>query len=536
MWRVARPIARWRGRLLAAAVVSLPVLVAAASAPPPVGAEKPTAWVLPSMVRATPHSSGGSRTTATLSAARGETESFQVVVHAGAGAVTSATVVIDDLRDGPRGATIPARSATLYREHFVHVANDEHSPDYSGPIIRRSHFPDALIPFVDPSTGEPPSSGARFPAAPFDIAAGRTQPVWIDVAVPRDTAPGTYTGGWTVRSDQGSVHGEILVHVYDFALPVTPAEDSSFGVYTRAERTRELLLGYDIQPTPVEPAREPDYRKLGLKSVGLGFWSGATVHDCTMDPPPSVRALKRAVATHDPALRIYNYTADEISECKNLYPQVRQWARRLHAAGAAQLITMVPEKSLLDDGRGDQAVDIWPILPIQFRRDLDPTVLAQVLAGGGEMWSYEALVQGARTPSWEIDFPAANFRILPGFLNQRMGVVGNLYWAVDYWPKHPWHDVIYRESGCCYPGDGFLVYPGRQAGVVGTVPSLRLAWIRDGMEDYGYVDILRKRGLGDEADKIIDAAAHSWSSWTQDRHVIADVRRRLAAAIEASNP
>ena len=520
-----------RIRMVVAASVVLPALISVAPAPAKPG---PQAWVLSSMVRATPHAAGGSRTTANLSAAQGETESFQVVVHAGDSALHGVDVVVGSLA-GPHDTTIPADAATLYREHFVHIGDDEHSPDYSGPVIDRSRFPDALIPFIDPATGKPPTSG-RYPAAPFDVAAGRTQPVWVDIAVPRDAEPGAYDGSWTVRSDEGTVRGSIHLRVYDFALPETPAEDSSFGVYKRMDRTRDLLLGYDIQPTPVKPGQEEQLRRQGLKSINLGFWSGATVHDCKMDPPPSVAALRKAVATHDPALRIYNYTADEISECKSLYPEVRKWSWRLHAAGVEQLITMVPEKSLLDDGHGDQAVDIWPILPIQFRRDLDPDVLAQVLDGGGEMWSYQALVQGAKTPSWEIDFPAANFRILPGFLNQRMGVVGNLYWTVDYWPKHPWRDVIYRDSGCCYPGDGFLVYPGRQAGVVGSVPSLRLAWIRDGIEDYGYVDILRQRGLGGEADKIIDAAAHSWSDWTQDRTVIADVRRHLAAAIEASNP
>jgi hypothetical protein len=139
-------------------------------------------------------------------------------------------------------------------------------------------------------------------------------------------------------------------------------------------------------------------------------------------------------------------------------------------------------------------------------------------------------VQGKKTPSWEIDFPGANYRILPGFLNARMGVTGVLYWAVDYWPHHnPWRNLQYR---CCYPGEGSLVYPGKPAGVQGVVPSIRLAWIRDGINDYAYVDRLRDLGHGPLAMHIIDVAAHSWSRWTQSSQVLAQVRNRLAAAIQ----
>lgn len=485
------------------------------------------------MVRSGRSDPDGSEQRARLAAARNESESFQVAVHADGGRLTDVDVSVSAL-DGPGGATIAADRMTLYREHFVRIRAEEHSP---GPgVLPQSWFPDALVPFLDPETGEPPEPGAHYPAAPFDVPAGRTQPVWVDVHVPAGTPAGAYAGTWKVTSDQGNVTGQVELTVWDFALSQTPAEDSSFGVYKRFGRTRDLLLEYDVQPTPVRAGREDELESQGLQSVNLGFWSGATYHDCRMDPPPSVREIRRAARRHEPDLRIYNYTADEISRCKELYPRVERWSRRLHRADVEQLITMVPEPELLDNGAGDLAVDIWPILPIQFREDLDPDVRQEVVDKGGEMWSYQALVQGRDTPSWQIDFPPANYRILPGFLNQRMDVTGNLYWTVDYWQRHPWRDVITDDFGCCYPGDGVLVYPGRQAGVVGTVPSMRLAYIRDGFEDYAYVQILRDRGMAGQARRIIEPAATSWREWTQDPKIIAAVRADLAAAIEDSNP
>ena len=98
--------------------------------------------------------------------------------------------------------------------------------------------------------------------------------------------------------------------------------------------------------------------------MNLGFWSGAQVNHCTMDPPPSVATLRRAVRSHLDGLHLYNYTADEISRCKNLYPRVRAWARRLHAVGVDQLITMVPVSQVMHDGAGGLGVDIFTLLPV----------------------------------------------------------------------------------------------------------------------------------------------------------------------------
>jgi len=470
-----------------------------------------------------------------IAAVRGEAESFQVAVHARGGALTSATVEVSDL-DGPGSASIDADQVTLYREHFVEVPDGMHSPPWSGPVLQQAWFADALVPFVDPTTGEPPDPGARYPASPFDLRAGRTQPVWVDVEVPRGAPGGSYEGTWTVTSDQGEVTGDVELEVWDFTLPVAPASGSSFGAYQPQLRTRELLVENGLQPDPVRPGDEAGLIGKGFHSAELGFGSGAYGRDCEMKAAPSAQEVRDAVAEHDPRLRLYNYTADEISRCRNLYPEIKEYARRLHAEGVEQLITMVPVPELMDDGTGDLAVDIWPLLPLQHRTELDPDLREVILERGGELWSYQALVQGPDTPSWEIDFPAANYRILPGFLNQRVGLTGTLYWTVDWWTDKPWRNVISDEFGCCNPGEGMLVYPGRQAGVVGTVPSIRLPWIRDGIDDYGYVQILRDRGLGQQAMSIIDEAAHHWRNWTQDPEVLASVRAELAAAIEASDP
>jgi hypothetical protein len=517
---------RLLGLLVVVASLTTGALSGSPADPAPVRRAALEAWAFDSMTRLTRTSPAGSSSVAELSAARGETESFQLGVRASTGRLTGGDLTVSELA-GPAGAVIPQAAVTRFREQFVRVRR--HSPRGSGPIVDQRWFPDALLPFVDPATGAAPDPAARYAAAPYAVDAGHTQPFWVDVTVPRTAPAGSYTGTWTVHTDQGDATGTVHLTVRGFALPLTPAEPSSFGIYHgHRTATTQLLLRYGIQPTAVAAAEQPDAVSRGLGVTDAGFWSGALVSSCAMEPPPTVRQIRHRVAAFDPAVRVYNYTADEISRCPGLTPRLEQWSRRLHRAGVEQLVTMVPTWQLLDDGTGRPAVDIWVLLPEQLQR-LSPRLRQAVLDRGGEIWSYQALTQGANTPSWEIDVPPANFRVLPGFLNAATGTTGVLYWSVDYWQPNPWADVVYTDSGCCYPGDGTLVYPGGPAGVRNPIPSVRLAWIRDGLDDYAYADLARRAGL--DVPALVAPAAGDWTHWSDDPTALASARDRLAAAL-----
>jgi hypothetical protein len=496
------------------------------------------AWVEPSTVRVPITAPRGSRTAAVIEAARGETESFQVVTRAVGGPLTAATARVSALSRTGGGGVIAGRSVALFREHYVRIRR--HSPRWSGPVLRWRYIPDALVPFVDPVTGRPARTGSRYPATPFGVPAGHVQPVWVDVTVPYGTAAGTYTGTWTVvaRSSTGrrlTRTGTVSLRVRDFDLPVSPASSSRFSIRrpeNRRAAVEDLLLRYRVQPTPTTPSREGVMRRRGLESADLRLWSGADVEHCAMAPAPTPEAVQAQVGSHHPALRLYDYSADEVSKCPGLTPSLADWGRVLHANGIDHLVTVRPREDLMDDGSGRPVVDIWGLLPWQLRK-LDPALRARIEAAGGELWSYQALVQGRRTPSWQLDFPVTHYRVLGGFLNASQGVTGLLYWGVDRWQHDPWTDPTYvHTTSCCYPGDGTLVYPGGPAGVVGVVPSIRLAMVRDGMDDYDYVALLRARGAGTEAAALMAPAATSWRQWTTDGRVLADVRHRRADRLE----
>src|SRR5438445_2399247 len=143
----------------------------------------PTIWVVPNLQRVGMSDAPGSSTQAQLTAARGEYESFQIVVRAPGGiGLTNVNLSVSDLT-GSTGQTISKTDLTLYREQYVNV--NPSSPDLGG--SNRPQCPgwyaDGLIPFVDAATGAPPS-GATIKAVPANIAAGTNQPLWLDEFVP----------------------------------------------------------------------------------------------------------------------------------------------------------------------------------------------------------------------------------------------------------------------------------------------------------------------------------------------------------------
>jgi hypothetical protein len=218
-----------------------------------------------------------------------------------------------------------------------------------------------------------------------------------------------------------------------------------------------------------------------------------------------------------------------------LFPTVRNWGSQIHAAdgGVRNLVTAPPNPALESDGgpEGRSAVDIWAMLPKWWatsRRDIE-----SVRAKGDELWAYTALVQDSYSPKWEIDFAPVNYRILPGFLSQTMGLTGILYWSVDRWTSSPWTDVYgYKVDGNAYPGEGMLVYPGRPAGLASIVPSMRLKWIREGVQDFEYVAILKRLGREDLARQIVSEVSSDWRTWTHDANSLDRVRRRIGDEIE----
>src|SRR5579872_3509344 len=87
-----------------------------------------TVWVTSSLERTGPGDAAGPTTQATVTAAKGETESFQIILKAPGANLANINVIASDL-SGPSGQ-ISQANYQLYAEKYVNV--NQSSPDWLG--------------------------------------------------------------------------------------------------------------------------------------------------------------------------------------------------------------------------------------------------------------------------------------------------------------------------------------------------------------------------------------------------------------------
>jgi MYXO-CTERM domain-containing protein len=205
-------------------------------------------------------------------------------------------------------------------------------------------------------------------------------------------------------------------------------------------------------------------------------------------------------------------------------------------------------------------VDLWvPLFDLY-----SPTLAQQRQQAGDEVWWYVCTGPRAPYPNNFIDHPGIEHRIRP-WMAWRYGVQGELYWAIDYWtesnaypttPQDPWvdpasHYFQNNVAGNFGNGDGRLIYPPRnwsdgQERIEGPTPSLRWELLREGLEDYEYLWLLK-----DAADRLAAAGVRpdlvtlargllevpttifvSRTEYSDDSAPLLAQREQIAAAIE----
>jgi hypothetical protein len=513
---------RTLGALLGRSLLILTLCMAAL----PAAAAPPTVWTAPSLVRIGPDEAAGTATDIQLYAAKGETESFQILVKAPAGGLTNVNVIAPSL-GGPK--------ATLYREYYAYLPRS--SADWSGNLnhpLGPGWYPDGLIPFVNPDTGQDLSG--TLDAVPFSLAAGKNQPIWVDISVPRTTAAGSYSGTFQVTSAQGTATVTLHLTVWNFALPVQPAMKSLFrysqSAYSRVSQPARELIRHRLMPQFVPTTEERSLiDNYGLNGTDAPFYSNASLSSGTISPAPSAATFQAEAAKHQSDLPLYCYMADEIGWYTAFYPTIKDWGRNMHTAGIDNLITMMPDPLLYDDGSGTgrSAVDFWVVLPKQY--DQVPDRMQYVISKGDEGWSYNCLAQDNYSPKWLLDMAPINYRIQPGFINQSLNLTGLLYWAVDYWGSDPWNNPMPWSP---YPAEGLLVYPGANVGLPGqTIGSIRLKWLRDGVDDYDYIQLLKQQGQGAWALSVARTIGPDWRNWSRDPVALEAARRQLGEKLNS---
>lgn len=515
-----------------------------------------TVWVTDSLTRTQPTDSPGTSIAATLKAARNEYESFQVIIRAPVGqGLSNVNVTASDLA-GP--GLINKSNIALYREHYIQVTTPSPDSPYSP-----GWWPDALIPFVHPETGQS-LSGGRFPAAPFPVSAGQNQPVWVEVFIPEGTPAGTYQGQLTVTANgYEPTVVPLTVTVRNFTLPARSSLRSTFGdirdltrfhgvsegtpeyneveqryatalvkhrvaLYNTAASTPDIAEDGSVDTTRSDAAMRFYMDTLGANSWQIPFRKFVPFTDpLGVDRPRALRYLRSLydyLAVNGWADRAYTFSVDEPGSAQE-YQAVRDFASLVHEANPNLKFLLTepptPQDPLWGDLYGN--VDIW--VPGFGSYDSVSAQTRQTL--GEEVWSYAAGWQCADCPKWLLDYPAINHRI-PLWINWTSHITGLFYWTTTYWPNDPWVDPKTYGS---YNGDGSLLYPGDAVGYQGPVTSLRLKAIRDGMEDYEYLKLLADLGDKASANTIAQPIASSFTSWSQNSEDLYAAREQLAQRI-----
>ena len=192
-------------------------------------------------------------------------------------------------------------------------------------------------------------------------------------------------------------------------------------------------------------------------------------------------------------------------------------------------------------------VDVWcPLF-----NDLEAGLTQGVYDNEDKLWGYGALSPTYPYTSYHVDNTLLSQRIL-GWLQSIYNVEGNLYWAAEYYArfvdgKGEFLDEYYEDPYHYgrYPGEGFLLYPGKKYGIDGPLSTVRMEAIRDGYEEYElmynikeqYAKVSEEIGVEFSAEKALDSIAssiHAGMSVTATNATFATARKGLLDLSEFS--
>jgi glycosyl hydrolase family 123 len=543
-------------------------------------------WVEQPLTRVQPTTPAGSKKIVEIAAARNEVESFQIIVSSSGLKLEGVTAFASELSD-KAGHQISNTHIKLYRQEYVYLRNP--SPYSAEPP---GWWPDPLVPFLNPYDAKPIStmrlnredqngkvsyrlSGARFAGNGFTVWPGRNQPLWGDVMVPANQHPGIYEGTFSVQpAASDKIEIPVKLTVWEVALPNGLPLTTQFGSLDGVSAKHGMPDG---SPESLEiqeryaAALEEHRIAAPIPSVLL-----PTIRpNGSIETKKKHEALKRYLTQHRTGpLRIpvfpwngkgkkafvrylrgffaylkengweqgaYYFPVSEPNS-KEAYDRVRTLAQLVHEAEPSIRFLCTEQPYTQDTSWGDLhgAVDIWCPLFTFF----DDEKAARARERGEVLWTYTALCQkappyhpnfaavgGQPGMFWQIDFPLLNYR-LPLWMSWRHKIEGLLYWSAVHWgdpERDVWTDPAFRNR---YNGEGYLLYPGSEAGILGPVPSLRIKALRDGLEDYAYFSLLAGLGESDFIEKETAKVVHSWWKWDDDAERIYALRSAVAKRIQ----
>jgi len=438
-----------------------------------------------------------------LTALRGESEAFQLVVNADYGNVDDVGVAVAPLV-GPGGARIPESAVSVYFEYYVTVLTPGGRNGAAGEV------PDALPPL----------------AQPFDLAKAQAQPLFVVVDVPRDAKPGKYSGDIVVTA-KGAESEKLTLEVdvlgaaleegllpYAFVEPDYVALASWSGEEAAKPVGKDELAPYLglFETRRVHPFDEGySQRRLTTSAKKAATaWaeaaSGGNFAFFCLSPGADGKAPAAAEMAEE-----YGVLAEALGE-GNAPPAV-VWAAfdgglpSPFAAGAAsatwwgdlaKAASAWPGKPALAAAtspyRGAPGVSLGSAVSYWLPRFSDVAACPERFQHLPRLHRYFMRADGSGGDV--LDGRRAGARLISwyGYLWRAAGAGALAPPADAVRPANPWTDDPMAGTAAAYGnGLGCWYYPGGPAGVEGPVSSVRLELLRQGLEDWALFRLIEKK-------------------------------------------
>ena len=483
-----------------------------------------------------------------LTLARNERESAQICVTCGAKCEwKSATLELPTLKNA-RG--VPLKGSFKWERVGYLPRIPGHASHPFAPEPDEKWIPDPLL-----------------PAAPFRVRAGATQGTWLTVFAAPDATPGVYAGRVKVCGDGGAqTFVPVTVTVGETTLPKTFSTWNSYSVmdgFTRLQypdRFKEMkraswdmMLDHRLSPDDISRFTLPDIDDLlYARERGMNLFNILNIVPEPKDPnTPIVYTTTAKILFSDwfyPSFRdrvvpfvaklkehglekmAYIYGFDE--QEKEFYPAIDMFWRNLKR-DAPGIPLMSTSRAYRDIANG--VTNLPPSVRsgdwfCPLTANWKPSLSEELKKEGKKVWWYTCCGPGYPYANFaSLEFPPIEGRLI-GWMTHLYRADGFLFWVVNFWTRKnsrldesdtylEWNSAI----GNSQHGDGVLMYPGKEH----ILASIRLANVRDGIEDGELLKILADGGKPDVADAACRKLIKDLKNFSRDPAALRAAREAL---------
>ncbi|MDQ7075750.1 MAG: DUF4091 domain-containing protein [Gammaproteobacteria bacterium] len=541
-----------------------------------------------------------------LVAVRDEVVAFQLVLEAGGSGQHDLHVSMSELshQDGhkinndfylPGGdeadiSNSVGRRIEVFREEFLRVKESSRGlyfDEQRQHMLPMGHWADILTPV---------SVADAF--KPLDLAAGRIQPYWVDIYVPRGTPAGSYYGWLSVLTPSSGERYQVPVRLYvaelelprKFSLQTLAYLADSRQIRRRhgvksgtpeyaqlLKRYQQMLHRHRLDLVVDKPVRRADQAVADMLSgtifradqgyegpgEGVGtkmlFTQLNTTSKATLQG--DIKSWQRWFKEHKLPWSAAVYSImDEPSE--EDYPKVIAHAAWAHEV-RPRIKTFLTEKinNALLRRKNPEYIDVWS-MPSALSGYDQQSILDRQKAGA-QVGVYNGYAPATGTAL--IDDYAVAMRTW-GWAAHKFGLDSWYFWDIAYWHQKRanratdlWNDPLTYTSGLfggsaenVGNGDGSLLYPGEDKlfptsdrGFAGPVASIRLKNWRRGVQDYELLKMATAKGYGTQVKRLVqkmipkalfESEEGEAISWSQQGALWERARRELIHLMLAKKP